>query len=339
MSVFIAAVFISGCTQPAEKPAADKPVEESQKQVPGKPPRIEFETRVHDFGSIGPGTRNTCGFNFKNTGQGNLHIKRVTKTCGCTPFSLEKKNYAPGESGTLKVSYHASSRPGNAQKRLTMYTNDPDNERVRLTIKAKIVRKVSCKPERITLSLRKENVDCPDITLKSLDGEPFSVKSFQATGGAVTADIDPQKEGKQFVITPKVDVEKLSRVSSGTIEIGITHPELKEVKIFLDTVKEFKLNPPRIVYLKAEPGKTINRKVWVLNNYDESFEVESVSGEKGIMKVVGQKDIGNNRYEISVDITAPEKEGTSRIFRDTLIIKLKSGKVLEVPCTGFYSAN
>jgi hypothetical protein len=220
-----------------------------------------------------------------------------------------------------------------------MFTSDPENEKVRLTIKAEIVEKVSYEPERMTLSLKKENAGCPDITLKSLDGQPFSVKSFDATGGAITAEFDSQKEKKKFVLDPKVDTEKLSKVSNGTINIGITHPELDEINIFFESIKEFKLNPSRIVYLKAEPGKTINRKVWILNNYEENFEVESVKSEKGIMEIVEQKNAGENRYEISVDITAPEKEGSSRIFRDTLVIKLESGKTLEVPCTGFYSAD
>lgn len=347
MVIFITAVLISGCAEPVKKSqagegpneAVEVTVKKSEHKITKKAPHIEVEDDVYNFGSISPGSKNVCEFNFKNTGEDILHIKRVTKTCGCTPFSLKKKKYAPGESGTLKVSFHASKRPGETQKRLTMFTNDPENEKVRLTIKAEIIEKVSYEPERMTLSLRKENAGCPDITLKSLDDKPFSIKSFDATGGAITTDFDPQAEKKQFVLSPEVDVEKLSRVSNGTINIGITHPELDEINIFFDTIKEFKLNPSRIVYLKAEPGKTINRKVWILNNYEEEFEVESVNSEKGIMEVAEQKKAGENRYEISVDITAPGKEGATRVFRDTLLIKLKSGKTLEVPCTGFFASD
>jgi hypothetical protein len=347
VSIVISVVLVSGCRESIQKTQPQRQTKDvkkttqeiSQKQIAEDAPRIEFEELIHNFGSIGPGTKNICEFEFKNTGKSNLHIDRVTKTCGCTPFSLEKKDYAPGESGTLKISYHASKRPGSTSKRLTIYTNDPKNPKTTLTIKAKIVEKVSYQPERMTLSLKENNADCPEITLKSLDGEPFAIKSFKATGNTITAEFDSNQKKDQFVLTPRVDIEKLKKVSSGRIQIEITHPELDEVTIFFDTIKQFKLNPPRIVYLKAEPGKTINRKVWVLNNYNESFEVESVKSEGEIMKVVEQKDIGDNRYEISVDITAPEKEGSNRIFRDNLTIKIKNGETLEVPCTGFFSDN
>jgi len=78
----------------------------------GPPPKIVFEQTVHDFGAVAPGSLNPCKFKFKNAGLGVLKISEVTKTCGCTVFTLEKKDYAPGEEGVIEVGYNADKASG-----------------------------------------------------------------------------------------------------------------------------------------------------------------------------------------------------------------------------------
>ena len=65
-------------------------------------PRISFKKTVCDLGDVGQGTRNSCEFKFTNTGRGLLKIGKISRTCGCTVFKLDKKEYAPGEAGTIK---------------------------------------------------------------------------------------------------------------------------------------------------------------------------------------------------------------------------------------------
>ena len=72
-------------------------------------PRISFEKTVCDLGNVGQGTKNTCEFKFTNTGSadGGLKIGKISRTCGCTVFELDRKEYAPGRTGTIRVSYIA----------------------------------------------------------------------------------------------------------------------------------------------------------------------------------------------------------------------------------------
>jgi len=68
-------------------------------------PRISFEKTVFDLGDVGQGTKNSCEFRFTNTGRGLLKIGNISRTCGCTVFKLDKKEYSPNETGTIKVIY------------------------------------------------------------------------------------------------------------------------------------------------------------------------------------------------------------------------------------------
>jgi len=66
-------------------------------------PRISFEKTVCDLGEVGQGTKNSCEFRFTNTGRGPLKIGKISRTCGCTVFQLDKKEYAPAETGAINV--------------------------------------------------------------------------------------------------------------------------------------------------------------------------------------------------------------------------------------------
>ena len=108
----------AGASQTPEPPAQnskstiDKRRTEIKKPGPDTnnlSPRISFEKTVCDLGDIGRGTKNTCEFKFTNTGSadGGLKIGKIKRTCGCTVFELDRKEYATGRTGTIRVSYTA----------------------------------------------------------------------------------------------------------------------------------------------------------------------------------------------------------------------------------------
>ena len=324
-------------TSPAEAEIIPEVNEPRPSEGLGKPaPAIMFEEVVHDFGEIGPGTKNVCEFKFTNTGDGVLKITKVSKTCGCTVPELSKKEYAPGESGTLKVKYHSGRRSGVAKKRLFVYSNDKARPKVELTIKARISPKVDYQPRRLNLSLRERDAGCPKITLTSLDGKPFAIKRFKSTADCITADVDSSEKATKFVIEARVDIEKLRKVLQGRIDIGLTHPECDTVIISFDVLPRFEFDPRTLIVFNAEPQKSVTRKVWLLNNYGEDFEVASASSKEGIIKVASQKRKGN-RYEFELEITPPAAEGGKRFFTDVFFVNIKGGQTLEITCRGFYS--
>jgi hypothetical protein len=159
-------------------------------------PKISFEQRVCDLGRVGLGTKNSCEFKFTNTGQGLLKITNVKSTCGCTVAQLDKKEYAPGESGTIKATYTAPNTTTATQKSIYVLSNDKANPNVRLTIKAEVVQIVQALPAKLNLSLREKNLGLNEITIHSLDNQPFSIKSFASTNcNCITADADPPVAG------------------------------------------------------------------------------------------------------------------------------------------------
>ncbi len=299
-------------------------------------PRIKFEETYHNFGDVGPGTTNVCEFKFTNTGDSLLKITKVSKTCGCTPFTLEKKEYAPGENGTLKAKYVSAKRPGLVSRRLYVYSNDETEPKATLTLRANVVLKIDYQPNIMQLRLKDENAGCPEIKLSSVDEQPFAITELKSTSNSITADYDPAMEATSFVLQPKVDIERLQKSLNGYINISLTHPECKTVLIPFKALSEFKVSPSVISMFNVEAQKPVTRKLWILNNYGEDFEIESVSSEKGTIKVLSEEKIGR-RYKFELEIMPPATEDNKRIFTDEFIVNTRGGKWLQVPCRMFYA--
>ena len=308
--------------EPASKTAAE----------PNGQPKLVFEQPTNDFGSVAPGSSNPCKFKFANKGTGVLKISEVTKTCGCTVFTLDKKEYAPGEEGLIDAVYNADKGSGVRTRHLYVMSNDPVNPRIELTIKATITQKIAYEPEKLEYTLKGGTID---LTLRSVDDQNFAITSFGSTGDTISADFDPNKKAEKFVLKAKINIQKASTNTSGQIEIGTTNPQCPTVNVPFSVLPKFKIDPPAINILNAEPGKAVERQLWVLNNYNEDFNVVSVTSKEGIIKVTGQEKIGA-RYKLNISVLPPEKESPGRMFTDTLTITTKDGEKVEVTCRGFY---
>jgi hypothetical protein len=296
-------------------------------------PKIAFDKVVHDFGEVGAGKKYTGEFKFTNTGDGLLKITEVKKCCGVVT-RLAKKEYAPGQSGVLQVDYSSARSASTMRRKLYVSSNDKQNPRVELTITAKIVPKVAYAPKRLKLEPRKENAGCPKITLTSVDKQPFSIKGFRSTGQSITADVDPSVEATEFVLEPKVDLEKLKGRSVGFISIDLTHPECSKVTISFNTLLRFEFRPRSIIVFNPEPEKPLTRKLSLVGNYGEEFEIASTSSKNGFVKVISQEKTAKG-YQFEVEITPPPTDGTGR-FNDVLYVNVGGGEKLSVTCYGRY---
>ncbi len=305
--------------------------------VTQRTPKITFDKVVHNFGNVSPATTHICEFNFTNTGDGILEIIEVEKTCGCTPFEFanRKMEYAPGERGSLKVGFYSDTQLGSTTKPLYVYSNDETNPEVELAIKANIMAKVDYEPKAMNLMLMQSNANCPAIKIRSLDNQPFSITSFKSTSNCISLDYDPSVKARQFVLQPKVDMKKLERTMDGRFEIGLSHPETKVVSGTFDTPARFSTSPRTITIHRADSQQAITRKVHVISNYDEDFEIDSAFSQAGTIKVLNKKRIRNG-YELELQIKPPTAKSGTRIFSDVFSLNLKGGNKLNITCNGFY---
>ncbi len=87
-------------------------------------PVIAFEATTMDMGKVIQGARVERRYVFTNTGKTPLVIADVRSTCGCTVAQdWPKDPLAPGEGGTITVSFDSEGRTGVQSKAITVVAN------------------------------------------------------------------------------------------------------------------------------------------------------------------------------------------------------------------------
>jgi hypothetical protein len=67
---------------------------------------IQFDSLVHDYGTIVKGSADSCKFVFRNTGKTPLILNNVSASCGCTVPEWTREPVQPGKNGVIKVKYN-----------------------------------------------------------------------------------------------------------------------------------------------------------------------------------------------------------------------------------------
>lgn len=101
-----------------------------------KAAEIKFENTIHDFGTFSEADPVVkCTFKFTNVGDAPLVIHQAIASCGCTVPTYTKSPIAPGETGTIDVTYNGKGKfPGHFKKTITIRSNAKENGVTRLTI-------------------------------------------------------------------------------------------------------------------------------------------------------------------------------------------------------------
>jgi len=97
---------------------------------------IQFESLVHDYGTIAKGSDGTCEFVFTNMGQTPLIVNKAQASCGCTVPEWTREPVQPGKTGIIKVKYNTNI-VSTFTKTVTV-TSNAKNSPVVLTIKGTV---------------------------------------------------------------------------------------------------------------------------------------------------------------------------------------------------------
>lgn len=86
---------------------------------------IKFDKVSHNFGTFSEDTPvQKTTFTFTNVGQAPLVLNQVVASCGCTVPNYDKKPIAPGQKGSIEVTYNGKGMfPGHFKKSILVRSN------------------------------------------------------------------------------------------------------------------------------------------------------------------------------------------------------------------------
>lgn len=313
-------------------------------------PEITFDIKDVDFGAIMNSDVQHQVFKFKNTGAGPLKILNVTASCGCTLPKLdgEKRDYMPGDSGTITVDFNPKSKMGPAHSSVTVTTNDPARPSITLNISATVKKLVFTEPSLAQIGQVAKG-ETKSFEVKVIGRG----KDFKATFASVTPDasafepeivgtpveIDYQGE-KLMAQTIKVSLKKGTKVGYYNHVVNVrTNDEREPVasfSVFANVMGDLEANPAAVSLGMLEAGKpytgefkiyTKTRVPFKLTGIEKLFQ--DVKGDfkatfeptaapslpsygpdgKPITRVEPKAGDGPNCYLVKFTGTAPDTEG------------------------------
>ncbi len=103
-------------------------------------PVIKWDSMRHDFGAFNEDMNTvSCVFRGINEGDETLVIYDVRPNCGCTTTDrYAGREYAPGDSIEIRVTYNAVGRPGRFSKKVMIHSN-AEEEKQNLTISGTVI--------------------------------------------------------------------------------------------------------------------------------------------------------------------------------------------------------
>jgi len=181
-------------------------------------PRISFREGDYNFGRVKEGTEVTHSYNFRNGGDADLIITDVKTSCGCTAAVTSAKTIAPGNSGTLKVTFNSSGRRGHQTKTITVYSNDPGQPRAAVRLEGDVDAgnepKIFVEPMRLDIGVvPPEESVVRELAVSNKGTETLVLEDFVGRNGVtverkgdpkIKERVKPQETVKiRVIVTPK----------------------------------------------------------------------------------------------------------------------------------------
>jgi hypothetical protein len=183
--------------------------------------QFKWENPEQTFTSKLPNEVIVAKFRFTNVGTASLKITDMQPSCGCTTAFLEKKEYAPGESGEIEARFKPGGRRGRQEKWIVVKTDWVPPQPTILRFTVNIPEPITIQPELVMWRVG-DQLKSKTVQITVSDEIPTKVTSVQADNATVKLEIREIRPGKELEV--KVTPTTTSQPGSATLLIRTDYP-------------------------------------------------------------------------------------------------------------------
>ncbi len=180
---------------------------------------LVWEKEVQDFIAAPEEKAVTATFAFTNPGPGELVVKRVRSSCGCTTARLDKNKFAPGERGAIEVKFVFGARRGPQQKIISVET--ADKQEYRAVLRGSIIEGASVSPVLVYWKVGSAP-ETKTIKLSAAKGQSVKVTGVQVSSARLATSIEAVAPGSEYLV--KVTPRDTSAAESAELTIETDSP-------------------------------------------------------------------------------------------------------------------
>ncbi len=194
---------------------------------------------IKEFEMIPKGEKISHAFEIRNEGTSTLELTKVRPSCGCTIARFDK-TIAPGEVGLVRTKLDTANFTGPISKSIAVFTNDPDNPKLQLVIKATVKPYIGVEPGFARfIYVQGEEIRPITQTIWSEDGSDFKIVEAKTPFDHLTARVreaEPEerkedKPGRQWRVELHLDPNAQVGPLGKYLDVKVDHPKQQVVKI------------------------------------------------------------------------------------------------------------
>lgn len=186
--------------------------------------RIEIEPAVLELGEIPTGSSGTGVVRLTNRGDAPVTMLDCKSSCGCTTANCSKnKELLPGDFTEVEIKLDGGAQARKIEKSVTFMMSD-NHPPVRVTVRGESIAFVQAEPERLDPSVHPDG----KLTLRSVDGEPFVVRS---SFPAVLDDQLPTEAAEEHTFYISWDAIKDGNHRTRRMLFRVDHPKADRVMV------------------------------------------------------------------------------------------------------------
>ena len=141
-------------------------------------------------------------YTFRNVGKVPVTITHLRASCGCTTPHLEKKTYAPGESGTVTARFVFGDRKGPQHKTIEVRTDEEGAVPAVLDLRVLIHDPLTIEPALVYWK-KGEPGEAKTVQLTAEAGQPVRIKNVISSNPRLPAKLVTVKAGESYVVSVK----------------------------------------------------------------------------------------------------------------------------------------
>jgi hypothetical protein len=243
--------------------------------------QLFFGQRQHDFGEVSDVNPLVHAFEFENTGDARLSIQDVSTSCGCTAAVLQRREFEPGESDSIEVTWKPEGF-GRQTKSVTILSNSEDEPSLKLEISASIQPHLVLTPARVQFGgVSRDEPHTAQVQLSTKDAS-LAIQSIRTSSPFLEAEISQPldqghgalrvtlREGAPWgMFMPQVEIEVRGRPDGAAEDVVYT----RELSVSASLYNEVFLEPSFFTIGHVARGASFRSEIALSRRGDQPFQV------------------------------------------------------------------
>jgi hypothetical protein len=199
--------------------------------------QLRFTMPSADLGELRGGPVYDQRFDFVNDSAQALEITDIRLGCGCLQSVLDKRVFAAGEKGSLRLNIRTLGQPNGARtwQAYVQYRQGTQTRETTLTVAATIRNEITVEPSIIAMSV--ETALKQEVTITDHRPAPAKVKAVLASSPAIRVTAQPTANGVTRVTLEVSAVALTALRQEETLDIYTDDPYYRQLQVPITVMK------------------------------------------------------------------------------------------------------